>query len=231
MRIAVCSAMWIWLAWFVPVSYADLVDDLEDLEGSGSKSGPTTQPTEPEQSTPPSQPEQEPRGEEPAETAPTQPVQAPLPATPGKKPPKRSNAKEPVYFRSSDKATYSRDGGLINLEKNVVIEQGSVTFRADKAVVHMARSESNPGSDVEKVIVTGHVRMNKSDSDPAEQMSATGEEAIFLNTRQTVTLIGDAKVIKGGNVVRGKKITYHLDSGKIVVDQAEGTVKPGETKK
>lgn len=219
------------------VARADLIDDLGELEEQVNKPATPGKPA--------AKPPSDPSVEKEVNTSPfgdqSPPSQAPKktpagkPLKPGTKSTKGASggnrtAKLPVYFSSSDKATYSKDGGVIDLNKTVVIEQGPIMFNADKAKVFLNPNGESGGNQVEKVLATGGVRMHRQADETAEQISATGDELFFLNEQQTVTLIGKAKIIKGGNVIRGKKITYHLDSGKIVVDQAEGTVSPEESK-
>ncbi|MGE0171661.1 MAG: LptA/OstA family protein [Oligoflexales bacterium] len=210
---------------FSSVSLADLIDNVEGLK----KQEPEKKPEEPAQ-LPQEEKKEEMEVSPPAESTTEKPKKA-EPSHKAKTGVPVNESSEPVHFSSDDKAIYSRGGGTINLVKNVIISQGAVTFRSDAAEVFLNQSNANGQEDeVTKVIVNGNVRMNKKSTDPNENISARGNKAFFDNGKQTVTIIGDARIIKGGNVVKGKQITYHLKDGKIVVDRAEGVVQPDEMK-
>ena len=61
-------------------------------------------------------------------------------------------------------------------------------------------------------------------------VKARGDSATFFNERQAVELDGNARLWKGGHLIKGKKIMYDINSGMISVDEARGVVRPGELK-
>lgn len=148
-----------------------------------------------------------------------------------KKSPKRVKgdsqaSKQPIHFKSSGKTVYTKDGGTVILEKDVVITQGNLNFRADKAKVYL--NEENEDEDVEKVEIFGNVRVSRYSKDPSERVKALGNKAFFFNSKQKVDLIGNARLYRGGHLIKGRKITYFLETGMITVDRAEGVVQPIE---
>lgn len=197
-------------------AFADLTD-VDDLDGKAEpKPADVKKPSSPEEEiTKEDKPPPQPKRKEPAKRKPA---------------PKKNEKREPIRIKSDGKSTYSRNGGLIHLERNVVITQGDLRFQADEARVFVR--ENGPTDDnIEKVEVIGNVNVTKFSDDPAEKMSAKGERAFFYNDKRKVTLVGNARLWKGGHLFKGREISYDLDKDEITVDKAEGVLRPGETKK
>lgn len=132
----------------------------------------------------------------------------------------------PINLKSDGEAIYSRDGGTVYLTKNVRISQGNLFFRSDEAKAHFVNVN---GEDiVQKVVITGNVRLAKHALDPTKVVKAKGNQAFFYNDRNLVELIGNAQLWQGGHLIKGKKITYDLNTSIVKVDRAEGVVQPGE---
>lgn len=139
---------------------------------------------------------------------------------------RRDRSKAPIELKSQGQTTYARNGGLIQLREDVVITQADLRLQSDEAKIYL--NETSEENDVEKVEVYGQVKMTKFDEIPSERVTARGERAVFFNSRQKVELIGNARLWKGGHLIRGKKITYDIPTGMITVDQAVGVVRPEE---
>ena len=140
-----------------------------------------------------------------------------------------ASRKEPIYFKSDGKSTYTKEGDVIFLEKNVVITQANLRFRADTAKVYLEKDGDE--NSVRMAEFSGHVDVNKSSDDPAEEVTASGNKAQFFNDTRKVELIGNAHLWRGGHLIKGKQITYFVDTGMITVDEAQGVVKPESAKK
>ena len=143
--------------------------------------------------------------------------------------PKDSGNKEPIHLKSDGKSTFSRDGGIVHLAKNVVITQASLRLRADEAKVHLDLKNSE--NNVKKVEIKGSVKVSKFSDVPSETITAKGDKAFFFNSQRRVILVGNARLWRGGHLIKGNKITYQLDTGMITVDQATGVVQPEKTGK
>ena len=59
-------------------------------------------------------------------------------------------------------------------------------------------------------------------------MVAHGDKAVFYNAQQKVKLIGNARLYRGGDLMKGSKITYDIQTGMVIVDKAQGVVQPEE---
>lgn len=136
--------------------------------------------------------------------------------------------RSPVHIKSDGQLTYARNNGVIHMTQNVVITQDELRFQADEARVWV--NEADPENNVEKVECIGNVRVSKFSSDPAEKITARGERAFFYNESRKIILQGDARLWRGGHLIKGTNITYTLDDGMITVDRAEGVVQPEEKK-
>lgn len=214
-------AMILSLFFAAPV-YGDLLD-VDDLDSQKNEPKP--------------EPEKEEKPTAPANKEDSQaPKKAPPPAKPAEKKPAKKSAKnaprEPIRLKSEGRSTYSRDGGIIHLVKNVVITQGQLRFQANEAKVYLNQNHQSQEEqdNVDRVEVIGDVQIAKFSEDPNEKITAKGDRAFFYNEKRKVVLIGNARFWRGGHLVKGKQISYDLDTGMITVDRAEGVVKPGEGK-
>ena len=134
-----------------------------------------------------------------------------------------------IYFKSDGKSTYTKEGDVILLERNVVITQENMRFRSDTAKVFLEKDGDE--NSVRMAEFNGHVDVNKSSDNPAEEVTASGNRAQFFNDTRKVELIGNAHLWRGGHLIKGKQITYFMDTGMITVDEAQGVVKPEGVKK
>jgi lipopolysaccharide export system protein LptA len=133
----------------------------------------------------------------------------------------KEDRKKPIKW-SATGLKASRDGKIVDLVNNVVVVQGNLRMTANKARVFFNRND-----EVDRVEAEGDVKVNKVAQDPKDRVSARGNRAIFYNTERKVILTGRAALWRASDVVRGKQISYNLDSGWITVDNVEGVVQPG----
>ena len=203
-----------------PISKADIIENIEDLEPKKkAKKAPPKKPTP--------LPKTNPRPEDgPASTTDTKSNEPTSNSSEAK-----ADSKAPIKLKGDGQSTYSRKKGIMTLKDNVVITQGNLRLQSDEAVVTFYKIKSkDDGDEVKKVEITGHVKVSKYDPDPAERMTAHGDRAIFLNKTQKVRLIGNARLYRGGDLMKGRQITYDIQTGMVLVDQAQGVVQPKESK-
>lgn len=134
---------------------------------------------------------------------------------------KNSQIKHPVKLKSLGLRA-QKNGGIVELQKEVVITQGPLSLNADFSKVFLDAKTN----EVISANAEGNVKMNKISSDPTEVIKATAKNAVFLNKERKVILTGDAKLWRGGNLLKGRKIVYDLASGWITFDRAEGIMQP-----
>ena len=136
--------------------------------------------------------------------------------------------KLPIHLQSEGTSTYSQNGSLVHLEKNVVITQDDVRIQSDEAKVKLG--DKNSDSNVQAVEMKGRVNLNRYSNDPSERITAKGDHAIFDNTSQLVTLEGNARLWRDGHLIRGDKIVYEIETGMVKVDRVQGIVQPDKAK-
>lgn len=134
--------------------------------------------------------------------------------------------KQPVQFESKGLRAL-KEAGTAELIDNVIVTQGSMRLEADRAKVYY----DDAAKDVRRVIAEGNVKVFKVDADSGEQIKAFGERGEFDNELRVVVLEGDARLWRGADLVRGKKISYELESGWIKADRVAGEVYPQEKPK
>lgn len=218
---------------------ADLYDDLEDLDRP--KTVPPMAPKE----------DPDPSSGELGQTTTTLPatVRSPGTVTPTKtdtppeprggrpaakpSPPKakgkqqsRNAAREPVRFESKG-LQGSRDQGTIQLMEEVIVTQDDLRMESDKATVHFTQGSN----EVQRVVASGNVKMFKTDPDTGKKIRAEANEVLFQNIERKLILKGNARLWRGEDLVRGKQITYEMNTGWVRADRVEGVVQPGDEAK
>ena len=134
----------------------------------------------------------------------------------------KRDPKIPIHWQANS-LSGDRQGKFINLITNVEVKQGDVTINSDKATIFFD-DENN----VIRVVAENNVKLIRTASFPQDRVTAKGEEAVFLNKEQRVILKRNATLVRGNCVVRGKEISYNLNSGWVTVDKVEGVMQPGE---
>jgi lipopolysaccharide export system protein LptA len=144
----------------------------------------------------------------------------------GDKGPQKANG--PIRFKSRDFAG-DKSGGFMILETDVVVTQDDLKINADKATLRFDQRTN----DIIEVIAVGNVKFFRIDPETNEPVTADSKEAIFNNAERTVILKGDPRMIRGKDVVRGKQISYDLNTGWVKASRVEGVVQPpqGDEKK
>lgn len=159
--------------------------------------------------------------EKPASAPSSGAVLAPKGGAKKKAPSEKSDGQQPVEFQT-DGLNGLREKGYVELEKNVVVTQGSMRLEADHAQAYY----DEVTRELIKVVCDGNVKMFKTDEDSGEKIKALGDSAVFMNKERKVTVEGNARLWRGNDLVRGKKIVYEMDSGWIRADRVAGEVHP-----
>jgi lipopolysaccharide transport protein LptA len=133
---------------------------------------------------------------------------------------------EPVRFKSRDLKA-QKETGIAELKSDVVITQAATELKSDYAKIYSDPLTNN----VTKAEAQGNVRLKRDAIDPADRLSAKSDKATFYYTERKIILQGNASLTKEGSVLKGKKITYDMETGWITFDSAEGIMQPGEAKR
>ncbi|MBC7531627.1 MAG: lipopolysaccharide transport periplasmic protein LptA [Oligoflexus sp.] len=141
---------------------------------------------------------------------------------------KEQRQKAPVHLQSDGTTTYSKDRSTVVLDKNVVITQDDMRLESDEAKITLIPKASKGTSEggVKSALLTGKVAISRYSDDPSERMNAKSDKALFDNQAQTVSLEGNARLWREGNLIKGDRILYEMTTGMIKVDKAQGVVQP-----
>jgi lipopolysaccharide transport protein LptA len=197
---------------FFEAAFADLVDEVEDLE---RQSRPDKQPA-------PVPSPADSRGEK---DKPAGGESEPAPSTPGKprKGVKGKSDRPPVQFESRS-LQGMKDQGRVILKDDVIVTQGDFRIESDEATIIF----ENKSKEVTKVLASGRVKISRAAPEIKDRIKAECNEAVFHNVDRKVVLKGNARLWRAEDLVRGKQITYELDTGWIKADRVEGVVQPGK---
>lgn len=220
-----------WFAVVVAVALGVSTSARADLDDIDAKPEPTPLPTK--ASTPASKPSKQSSASAPS-GAPATPTTAPAGSaktkpgakSDGKKPAKnddQAKRREPVQLKSKG-LRGTKDKGVVELSEDVVVTQGDLQLKANHAKVYF----DEKADEVTQVVVTGNVKVTKASDDPKDRIVANGNEGVFYNSERKVTLKGNAQLKRGDDVIKGKQITYELETGWVSVDTVEGVMQPGE---
>lgn len=143
---------------------------------------------------------------------------------------KEQRKKAPIHLKSDGTTTYSQDKLTVILQKNVMITQDNLRLQSDEAKVQFLPKNS-ADSGVKTAILDGKVSIARYSSDPSERMNAKSDKATFDNVQQLVTLDGNARLWREGDLVKGERIVYDLTTGMIKIEKAQGVVQPDRMKK
>lgn len=135
--------------------------------------------------------------------------------------------REPVHFESKGLRGL-KEKGTVELIEEVIITQGELRLEADRAKIFYDESQK----EVARVLAEGNVKIFNVERSTGEKMKAFSNQVEFLNKNRTVIMEGNARLWRGTqSVIRGKKITYEIDSGWIKGDRVAGELQPEEKDK
>jgi lipopolysaccharide export system protein LptA len=136
----------------------------------------------------------------------------------------------------SDRLDAYHEKRMVVFSGNAVATQGARTIRADRLTLYY-REEKKPAGqpagvpegtgNLERVEAAGHVTITEG------ERIVTGDEAIFDQDAQKITMTGGAVMREGANIVRGDRIVVFLNENRGVVESTENkrvtaTIYPGD---
>jgi lipopolysaccharide export system protein LptA len=138
----------------------------------------------------------------------------------------------------SDRLDAYNEKRMVVFSGNAVATQGARTIRAERLTLYYrddqkktGRSTADGGTgNLERMEAKGRVTITEG------ERVVTGEDAVFEQDAQKITMTGNAVLREGENVVQGDRIVVFLNENRGVVEGAESrrvsaTIYPGETKK
>ncbi len=104
----------------------------------------------------------------------------------------------------ADEGTYDQQAGMAVYKGNVKVTQGVSTIWADKLTIVLKDNAA------ERIEATGNPVKFKYAGDK-QPITGQGKQAIYDVTDKIITLAGGAVVKQGTDMVKGDRLTYHLD--------------------
>ena len=134
------------------------------------------------------------------------------------------DADKPIDF-TADRLDVRRDDHVAAFIGHVEVVQGDLTLNADevKVVYRETPDDKKAGGfagAVSRIDAQGHVRL----ASPKE--SATGDWGVYDVDKRIITLGGAVVLKRDGNVIRGQRLEFNLDTGRSRIDGAPGAATP-----
>ncbi len=135
----------------------------------------------------------------------------------------------------SDRLDAYNEKRMVVFSGNAVATQGARTIRSDRLTLYYKEEKKTAGrqaaeaegtGNLERVEAAGHVTITEG------ERIVTGDEAVFDQDAQKITMTGSAVMREGANVVRGDRIVVFLNENRGVVESTENkrvtaTIYPG----
>ena len=147
----------------------------------------------------------------------------------------------------SDRMDAYNEKRMVVFSGNAVATQGARTIRAVRLTLYSRDDPKNSGrggpdasssssskgegtGNLDRVEAKGHVTITEG------ERVVTGEEAVFEQDTQKITMTGSAVLREGDNIIRGDRIVVFMNENRGLVEGLESrrvtaTIYPGETKK
>lgn len=122
----------------------------------------------------------------------------------------KSSDRNQVMYLDSDSQQGSMEGSGVNIwTGNVVLRQGTLDIRAQRAELHQRNG------DPVRAVFTGKQAQLKQEMDDGTPIEMAADRIDYDLTTETVTLTGNYKVNSPRGSSSGQKLVYNLQSGNI----------------
>ena len=128
---------------------------------------------------------------------------------------------------TADRMEYYSDRDIVIFTGNALAVRGDVTLSAGRMEVTLGQGIDSEENSVKKIVAEEDVNFRHVDPETGKERFATGERGEYLSDEDTVVLTGDPRVWEGKNVITGKKMTFHIEENRFVVQGGAGlTIHP-----
>jgi lipopolysaccharide export system protein LptA len=126
----------------------------------------------------------------------------------------------------SDRLDAYQEKRMVVFSGNAVATQGARTIRSDCLTLYYKEIRKTAGQpavedkgtgNLERVEAKGHVTITEGDR------IVTGDEAVFEQDAQKITMTGGAVMREGKNIIRGDRIVVFLNENRGIVESAENS--------
>jgi lipopolysaccharide export system protein LptA len=122
---------------------------------------------------------------------------------------KSSDRNQPMDVQADNTDSVMEDNSDSTLQGNVVISQGTLEIRADRAIVHRRNG------DIDKVTLSGAPVRMKQLTDKNETMNASAANIVYTLSSDLIVLNGNVVIDQPRGSMRGETIKYDLKTGRL----------------
>jgi lipopolysaccharide export system protein LptA len=122
---------------------------------------------------------------------------------------KSTDRNQPMDVQSDNSDAVMEDNSDSTLSGNVVITQGTLEIKADRAVIHRSKG------DIDKVTLTGGPVVMKQINDSGEPMNAQASTIVYTLSSDLILLSGNVNIEQPRGSMRGENVKYDLKTGRL----------------
>jgi lipopolysaccharide export system protein LptA len=122
---------------------------------------------------------------------------------------KSSDRNQPMDVQADNTDAVMEDNSDSTLNGNVVITQGTLQIKADRAIIHRSKG------DIDKVTLTGGPVVMKQVNDSGEPMNAQASTIVYTLSSDLILLSGNVTIEQPRGSMRGENVKYDLKTGRL----------------
>lgn len=122
---------------------------------------------------------------------------------------KSTDRDQPMDIAADQTDALISDDSESTLMGNVNITQGSLTVKADQAIIQ------RKGGEITQVTLTGSPATLTQVSDTGEPMSARARRIVYTMSSEIVLLTGNVEIEQPRGTLRGESVKYDINTGRL----------------
>ena len=122
---------------------------------------------------------------------------------------KSSDRNQPMDVQADSTNALMEDNSDSTLNGNVVITQGTLEIKSDRAIIHRSKG------DIDKVTLTGSPVVMKQVNDNGEPMDAQASTIVYTLSSDLILLSGSVIINQPRGSMRGENVKYDLKTGRL----------------
>ncbi len=122
---------------------------------------------------------------------------------------KSTDRNQPMDVQADSTDAVMEDNSDSTLNGNVIITQGTLQIKADRAIIHRSNG------DIEKVTLTGSPVVMKQVNDSGEPMNAQAARIVYTLSSDLILLNGNVIIDQPRGSMRGENVKYDLKTGRL----------------
>ena len=122
---------------------------------------------------------------------------------------KSTDRNQPMDVQADNTDAIMEDDSDSTLNGNVIITQGTLQIKADRAIIHRRNG------DIDKVTLTGSPVVMKQVNDNGEPMNAQAATIVYTLSSDLILLNGNVIIDQPRGSMRGENVKYDLKTGRL----------------